>query len=96
MENFIDLLSTAGLPTSFVGVCLFIIFTVQKQLAGVRAEQIATIERLKIDVKELSADKDKLSDKVDELRKENGEYLGRIASLQAKLISVGVTLQEEE
>ena len=96
MDGFIELLSTAGLPTSFIGICLFIVFTIQKQLAGVRAEQIATIERLKIDVKELSEDKDKLSDKVDELRKENGEYLTRLAELQAKLISVGIPSEKEE
>ena len=85
MDDFIQLISSAGLSTSFVGICLFIVFTVQKQLAGVRAEQIATIERQKIEIKELSADKVLLNDKVDELMTTNGEHKTTIVGLKLKI-----------
>lgn len=89
MDSIFQFLGSAGFPTSFVGVVLFLYFTLRKQEAVVRADQIAHIERLKIDIKELSEDKEKLSDLVDELRKRDGENVQLIAKLQAQIISLG-------
>lgn len=87
MDSIIGFLGSAGFPTSFVGIVLFLYFTLRKQEASVRAEQIATIERLRTDIKELSVDKDQLSDQVDNLRKQNGEQLQELARLKAKLVA---------
>lgn len=99
MDSIFQFLGSAGGPTSFIGIVLFLYFTLRKQEAALRAEQIATIERLKtdikdlrMDIKELSEDKDKQSAIIDDLRKTNGSLIGELARLQAQLIALGQTL----
>lgn len=89
MEAFLQLVGSAGLPTSFIGLMLFLYFTVRKQEATVRAEQIATIERLRADVVELEAAKDKAEAIAERLRGDMLDKDREIARLVGKLFRLG-------
>lgn len=89
MDAFLQLVGSAGIPTSFVGVLLLLYFSVRKQEATVRAEQLATIERLKSDIVELDAAKDKAEALIEQLRTDNAEQHLEIVRLKANLIRLG-------
>lgn len=89
MDAFLQLAGTAGLPTSFVGVLLFLFFYMRKQEAEVRAVQVASIERLRADVVELDAAKDKAVAIAEKLRTDVNDKDVEIARLVAKLYSLG-------
>lgn len=89
MDSFLQLVGSAGIPTSFVGLLLLLYFSVRKQEATVRAEQLATIERLKIDIVELDAAKDKAEALIKQLRTDNAEQHLEIVRLKARLIRLG-------
>lgn len=89
MEAFLTLVGSAGIPTSFVGVLLLLYFSVRKQEATVRAEQLATIERLRADVVALDAAKDKAEAIIEQLRGEKAEQHLEIVRLRARLIGLG-------
>ena len=89
MDALLQLVGTAGFPTSFVGVLLFLFFFMRKQEAEVRAVQIASIERLRADVVELDAAKDKAVAIAEKLRSDVNDKDVEIARLVAKLYSLG-------
>ncbi len=89
MDAFLQLAGTAGLPTSFVGVLLFLFFYMRKQEAAVRVEQLATIARLRGEVVELDAAKDKAVAIAEKLRADVNEKDVEIARLVAKLYGLG-------
>lgn len=89
MDAFLQFVGSAGLSTSFIGLLLFIYFTVRKQEAVVRADQIDTIGRLKADIQELDAARDKAVALVDKLREENFERQLEVSRLMAKLYKLG-------
>lgn len=89
MDAFLQLVGTAGLPTSFIGLLLFMYFSMRKQEATVRAEQIATIERLRAEIVELDAAKDKAVAIADKLRTDAFEKDLEIARLIGKLYRHG-------
>lgn len=89
MDAFLQLAGTAGLPTSFVGVLLFLFFYMRKQEAAVRVEQLATIERLRGEIVELDAAKDKAVAIAEKLRADVNEKDVEIARLVAKLYGLG-------
>lgn len=89
MDAFLQLAGTAGLPTSFVGVLLFLFFYMRKQEAAVRVEQLATITRLRGEVVELDAAKDKAVAIAQKLRADVNEKDVEIARLVAKLYGLG-------
>ncbi len=89
MDALLQLVGTAGFPTSFVGVLLFLFFYMRKQEAEVRAVQIASIERLRAEVVELDAAKDKAEAISQKLRVDVNEKDVEIARLVAKLYGLG-------
>lgn len=89
MDAFLQLAGTAGLPTSFVGVLLFLFFYMRKQEAAVRVEQLATIARLRGEIVELDAAKDKAVAIAEKLRADVNEKDVEIARLVAKLYGLG-------
>lgn len=89
MDAFLQFVGSTGLSTSLIGLLLFIYFTVRKQEAVVRADQIATIERLKVDIQELDAARDKAVALVEQLRDEKFEQQQEVARLTAKLYKLG-------
>lgn len=89
MDAILQVVGTAGIPTSFVGVMLLLFFYMRKQEAEVRAVQIAAIERLRADVVELDAAKDKAVAIAEKLRTDVNEKDVEIARLVAKLYGLG-------
>lgn len=89
MDAFLQFVGSTGLSTSFIGLILFLYFSLRKQEAAIRAEQIATIERLKQDIQELDAAKDKAIALVDKLRSESSDHQREISRLTAKLYKLG-------
>lgn len=89
MDAFLQLAGTAGIPTSFIGLMLFLFFYMRKQEAEVRAVQLATIDRLRQEVVELDAAKDKAVAVAEKLRTDVNEKDVEIARLVAKLYGLG-------
>lgn len=89
MDAFLQIIGSAGLPTSFVGLMLFLYFSVRKQEATVRAEQIATIDRLRADIVELDSAKDKAVAVADKLRADVNARDIEIARLLIRLTRLG-------
>lgn len=88
MEAFLQFAGMAGAPTTLVGFLLFLYFTVRKQEAVVRTEQLELIERQKTENAELRARIDDLEDQEIELRREmnDKEAEARKECLQRDLI----------
>lgn len=89
MDAFLQLVGSAGLPTSFVGLLMFLYFSVRKQEATVRADQVATIERLKAEIVELDSAKDKAVAIADKLRADVNAKDVEIARLLIRLARLG-------
>ena len=89
MDAFLQFVGSTGLSTSFIGLLLFLYFTMRKQEAAIRTEQIDTIERLKTDIQELDAARDKAIALVDKLRDESFEHQREVSRLTAKLYKLG-------
>lgn len=89
MDAFLQFVGTTGLSTSFIGLLLFVYFAVRKQEATVRTDQIETIERLKADIQELDAARDKAIALVDTLRDESFVHQREVSRLTAKLYKLG-------
>lgn len=89
MEAFLQLVGSSGFPTSFVGLMLFLFFYMRKQEAAVRVEQITTIERLRAEVIELEAAKDKAEAIAERLRGDMSEKDREISRLIGKLFRMG-------
>lgn len=91
MDAFLQIIGSAGLPTSFVGLLMFLYFSVRKQEASVRAEQVATIERLRAEIIELDSAKDKAIAIADKLRADVNAKDVEIARLMVRLAKLGDT-----
>lgn len=91
MDAFLQIIGSAGLPTSFVGLMMFLYFSVRKQEASVRAEQVATIERLRAEIIELDSAKDKAIAIADKLRADVNAKDVEIARLMVRLAKLGDT-----
>lgn len=91
MDAFLQIIGSAGLPTSFVGLLMFLYFSVRKQEASVRAEQVATIERLRAEIIELDSAKDKAVAIADKLRSDVNAKDVEIARLMVRLAKLGDT-----
>ena len=91
MDAFLQIIGSAGLPTSFVGLLMFLYFSVRKQEASVRAEQVATIERLRAEIIELDSVKDKAVAIADKLRADVNAKDVEIARLMVRLAKLGDT-----
>lgn len=91
MDAFLQIIGSAGLPTSFVGLLMFLYFSVRKQEASVRAEQVATIERLRAEIIELDSAKDKAVAIADKLRADVNAKDVEIARLMVRLAKLGDT-----
>lgn len=91
MDAFLQIVGSAGLPTSFVGIVMFLYFSVRKQEASVRAEQVATIERLRAEIIELDSAKDKAVAIAEKLRADVNAKDVEIARLLVRLAKLGDT-----
>lgn len=91
MDAFLQIVGSAGLPTSFVGIVMFLYFSVRKQEATVRAEQVATIERLRAEIIELDSAKDKAVAIAEKLRADVNAKDVEIARLLVRLAKLGDT-----
>lgn len=91
MDAFLQIIGSAGLPTSFVGLLMFLYFSVRKQEASVRAEQVATIKRLRAEIIELDSAKDKAVAIADKLRADVNAKDVEIARLMVRLAKLGDT-----
>lgn len=91
MDAFLQIIGSAGLPTSFVGLMMFLYFSVRKQEASVRAEQVATIERLRAEIIELDSAKDKAIAIADKLRADVNAKDVEIARLMVRLAKLDDT-----
>lgn len=91
MDAFLQIVGSAGLPTSFVGIVMFLYFSVRKQEASVRAEQVATIERLRAEIIELDSARDKAVAIAEKLRADVNAKDVEIARLLVRLAKLGDT-----
>lgn len=83
--QFAGMSSSMGLPSLVVGTVLFLYFSIRKQEAVVRTEQLETIERLKAERDEETVKNDDLSQRNTDLILENTKLKTQIIELGGKL-----------
>jgi len=83
--QFAGMSGSMGLPSLVVGTVLFLYFSIRKQEAVVRTEQLETIERLKAERDEETVKNDDLSQRNTELILENTKLKTQIIELGGKL-----------
>ena len=83
--QFAGMSGSMGLPSLVVGTVLFLYFSIRKQEAVVRTEQLETIERLKAERDEETVKNDDLSQRNTDLTLENTKLKTQIIELGGKL-----------
>lgn len=98
MEKFLDILSTAGTPSGFIGAVILILFWLRKQESGVRSDINGSLQRLTTENAALKAElileksshkteTDQLEATVDELRKTRRESEDREAVWERRALT---------
>lgn len=91
--QFAGMSGSMGLPSLVVGTILFLYFSIRKQEAVVRTEQLETIERLKADRAEEIKRSDEKDAKIASLEKEVAEGSLRETRLKVKILELGGTIE---
>lgn len=87
--QFAGMSGSMGLPSLIVGTVLFLYFSVRKQEAVVRTEQLETIERLKIERDEEIQRNDSKDEKINSLTKDYSELMLENTKLRRQIIELG-------
>lgn len=70
MEEILNLVGTAGGPTTIIGLCLSLFFYLRRQEAGVRADINGSLARLTAENEDKDEEIDRLHDQIDALREQ--------------------------
>lgn len=87
--QFAGMSGSMGLPSLVVGTILFLYFSIRKQEAVVRTEQLETIERLKADRLQEEQRSDERDAEIAQLRQELAKVVLENTKLQVKIIKLG-------
>lgn len=66
MDKLIEILGTAGGPTTVIGVCLTLLFWIRRQENGVRTDINGSIQRLTVEKENQQAELEDLKDELEE------------------------------
>lgn len=91
--QFAGMSGSMGLPSLVVGTVLFLYFSIRKQEAVVRTEQLETIERLKIERDEEIQKNDEKDLRISELEKEKALESLQSTRYKIKILELGGTVE---
>lgn len=103
MDKLIELLGTVGGPGTVIGVCLTLLFWVNRQSSGIRTEINGSIQRLTVEKESQQAEIEELEDKIEKkeatidlLRKERREAEDRESAQRRRADELEIKLQNTE
>lgn len=92
--QFAGMSGSMGLPSLVVGTILFLYFSIRKQEAVVRTEQLETIERLKVERDEEISKNDEKDQRIADLSKRNSELMLENTKHKVTILKLGGTIDD--